>query len=251
MTSVDVVLPVYNEERDLPPSVATLHQFLSQRMAHWDWRIVVADNGSTDATLATAQQLGRELSQVGWIHLDQKGRGRALRRAWLESAADVVSYMDVDLATDLEAFPPLVSAIAEEGYDVAIGSRLARGARVSNRPWKRELTSRGYIAMIKALFWRAPFTDAQCGFKALSRAAATALVPLVQDNAWFFDTELLILGYRNGFRIRELPVQWRDDPDSRVRILATAREDMKGLMRLRLGGVPRVKAAPRGNVARP
>ena len=244
MPSVDVVIPVYNEERDLPRSVASLHQFLEQHLSHLDWRIVVADNGSTDATPAIADRLSQEFPRSSCIHLEQKGRGRALRRAWLESPADIVSYMDVDLSTDLAAFPPLVDAIARDGYDLAIGSRLARGAHVTGRSLRRELISRAYVLLIKALFL-SPFSDAQCGFKALSSAAATALVPLIRDNAWFFDTELLLLAQHNGFRIKDIPVQWRDDPDSRVRIVSTAWEDLKGLLRLRFGGVPRVTADER------
>ena len=172
--------------------------------------------------------------------MPEKGRGRALRRAWLESDAHVVSYMDVDLSTDLSCFPPLVSAIVDDGCDVAIGSRLAKGSRVYRRPLKREVLSRGYITLIRALFWTG-FTDAQCGFKALSRDAARRLLPLVRDEFFFFDTELLIIAEKRDMRIREVPVTWVDDPDSRVDIQKTVMQDLQGLMRLRLGGIPRVR----------
>ena len=241
-SSVDIVLPVLNEEQDLPRSVATLHRFL-QKHCQDDWRIVIADNGSTDNTLAIAQQLGQQYPQVGCLHLDQRGRGRALKRAWLESKADIVAYMDIDLSTDLQALPPLITAIRDEGYDLAIGSRLAKGARVERRTLKREVLSRGYNLLIRAMFFTR-FSDAQCGFKALSRRAAQVLLPLVQDNGWFLDSELLILAEKRGFHIKDVPVHWTDDPDTRVRVLRTALGDIRGLLRLRFGGIPQVPPEP-------
>ncbi|MSQ40726.1 MAG: glycosyltransferase family 2 protein [Dehalococcoidia bacterium] len=241
-TSVDVVLPVLNEERDLPRSVATLHQFLTDR-CHDRWRIVIADNGSTDNTLAVSQQLSRQYPHVAFIHLEQRGRGRALKRAWLESTADIVSYMDVDLSTDLQTFPQLIAAIRDEGYDLAVGSRLAKGAQVANRTLKREILSRGYNLIIRAVFFTR-FSDAQCGFKAISRRAAQRLLPLVQDNGWFLDTELLILAERRGFRIKDVPAHWTDDPDTRVRVWRTVMGDLRGLLRLRVGGIPHLPQEP-------
>jgi glycosyltransferase involved in cell wall biosynthesis len=226
---VDVVIPVYNEEHVLAQSVNTLRQFMKDNLSH-SYTVVIADNASTDRTWEIAQALAKEHSDVAALHLDQKGRGRALRKAWLESAADIVSYMDVDLSTDLAAFPPLIQAI-EEGNGIAIGSRLLKGSSVK-RSLKRELTSRSYNLIIKSMF-RTRFSDAQCGFKALSGKAAQELVPLIQDQEWFFDTELLILAGKKGYRIREIPVAWIEDPDTRVAIASTVFEDLKGLMRLR------------------
>ena len=235
--SVDVVIPVYNEEKALPGSVGVLRQFLEKHLPN-PWCITVADNGSVDGTLEVAQTLAQAYPEVRCIHLEQKGRGRALRRAWLESDADIRSYMDVDLSTELEAFPKLVSAI-EEGCDIAIGTRLAGRAQVT-RSLKREVVSRAYNLLIKAMFFTR-FSDAQCGFKALSRGAAQVLLPHVVDTAWFFDSELLILAEKRGFRIQEIPVQWVEDPDSRVKVVRTAAQDIKGLLRLRFGGLPRVE----------
>jgi glycosyltransferase involved in cell wall biosynthesis len=232
---VDVVIPVYNEEKDLEKSVTKLHRFLSDHV-EYDWRIVVADNASKDRTLEIAKQLAeRYPGRVGFVHLDQKGRGRALRKAWTESDADVVSYMDVDLSTDLSAFVPLIDSLIGTGYDVAIGSRLAKGAKVM-RGLKREFISRTYNLIIKLMFWH-HFSDAQCGFKAVTRRAVQDIVPLIQDQAWFFDSELLLLAERMGYKIFEVPVAWADDPDSRVKIASTAWEDLKGLFRLRFGRV--------------
>ena len=229
MATIDVVIPVYNEEHVLTQSVNTLRQFLEKNLPN-QCTVVIADNASTDKTWEIAQALSREHSDVAATHLDKKGRGRALRKAWLESTADIVSYMDVDLSTELDAFPKLIQAI-EDGYSIAIGSRLLRGSSVK-RSFKRELTSRSYNFIIKAMF-RTKFADAQCGFKALSSKATKELVPLVKDHEWFFDTELLILAEQRGYRIREIPVAWVEDPDTRVVIFKTALDDLKGLLRLR------------------
>ncbi|MBI2165584.1 MAG: glycosyltransferase family 2 protein [Chloroflexi bacterium] len=240
--SVDIVVPVLNEERDLPRCVETLHQFLSANLEA-DWRIVVADNGSTDRTLEIARELAHKHKEVRYTHLPERGRGRALKKAWLDSEADIVSYMDADLSTGLEAFPRLVKAIAEDGYDIAIGSRLTKGAVVRRRPLRREIVSRCYNLLVKALFLTR-FSDAQCGFKALSRRAARAILPATKDLGWFLDSEILIIAERNGFRIKDVPVTWTDDPDTRVKVLRTAWGDLKGLMRLRFGGIPRLPPQP-------
>ena len=240
-TSFEVVIPVLNEEVDLPPSIARLHEFLSHNMGSYDWGILIADNGSTDSTPKVAGQLSQQYPHVTWTRLEQRGRGRALRHAWMGSDAHVVAYMDVDLSTDLSAIPELVDAIAIGGYDVAIGSRLRKGARVVGRPPHREVISRMYNLIIKLMFFTR-FQDAQCGFKAVGRRALEDIIPLIQDRGWFFDTELLILAEKNGYRIREVPVRWSDDPDSRVKIVKTAFDDLRGLLRLRFGGLKKASA---------
>lgn len=227
--TVDVVIPVYNEERVLAQSINTLRQFLEKNV-NYTWTIVIADNASTDKTWEVAQTLSREHPDVICLHLDEKGRGRALRRALLESTADIVSYMDVDLSTDLAAFPTLIQGI-EEGYDIVIGSRLLPGSSVK-RSFKRELTSRTYNLLLKGMF-RTEFCDAQCGFKALTSKAAHELVPLVQNQLWFFDTEMLLLARRKSYRIKEVPVAWVEDPDSRVSVPKTTFEYLKELLRMR------------------
>ena len=238
--SLDVIIPCLNEERALPASVCRLHEFMSSNMTQYSWSIVVADNGSTDGTLEAAAVLAERFAEVRYISLTERGRGRALRRAWTESAADVMAYMDVDLSTDLAHLPALASAIIDDGYQVAIGSRLLPESRVVGRTLKREITSRGYSLLFRSMFFT-PFRDAQCGFKAVSKRVAHDLSPLVLDNGWFFDSELLILAQKCGFRIREIPVHWTDDPDTRVRIIRTAWEDVKGLLRLKFGGAARVR----------
>lgn len=234
--TLDVVIPVLNEARALADSVNALAAFLSNNLNDYEWAVVVADNGSTDATPSICQSLSEQDSRVRHVRLEQRGRGRALKRAWAESNADIVAYMDVDLSTDLSALPQTIAAVDGEGYDIAIGSRLKRGAQVMGRSFKRELISRSYSLIFRAMFL-AGFQDAQCGFKAVSRRAADEVAPLVVDNGWFFDTEMLLIAEKNGYRIKEIPVKWTDDPDSRVKIISTAWEDIKGLLRLRFGGL--------------
>jgi putative flippase GtrA len=226
------VVPVHNEEDDLEACVRRLHRHLTEQYPN-RFRITVADNASTDATMAIAQKLAAELAEVEAVHLTEKGRGRALRHTWSDSDAAVLAYMDVDLSTDLSALGPLVAPLISGHSDLAIGSRLARGARVV-RGAKREFISRGYNLLLRgALAVR--FSDAQCGFKAIRADVARELLPHVADTGWFFDTELLVIAQRAGLRIHEVPVDWVDDPDSRVDIAATALADLKGIVRLGRG----------------
>jgi putative flippase GtrA len=229
---VDIVVPVKDEERDLAPSVRRLCAFLRNEFP-FSARITIADNGSTDRTWAVAIALSRELPGVAAVHMDQPGRGRALRAIWSGSDAEVLAYMDVDLSTDLNALLPLVAPLLSGHSDVAIGTRLARGSRVVRGP-RREVISRGYNLLLRASLG-AEFSDAQCGFKAIRRDQARALLPLTEDTGWFFDTELLVLAERAGLRIHEVPVDWIDDTDSRVDIVATALADLRGIARLGFG----------------
>ncbi|MFC4126180.1 glycosyltransferase [Nocardia rhizosphaerae] len=226
---LDVVIPVYNEETDLGLCVRRLHAYLRAGFP-FTARITIADNASTDATLAVARLLAAELDDVEVLHLDAKGRGRALRAAWTDSDAAVVAYMDVDLSTDLNALLPLVAPLVSGHSDLAIGTRLDAAARVVRGP-KREIISRCYNLLLKTTL-RAHFSDAQCGFKAVRTEVARELLPLVRDGEWFFDTELLVLAERAGLRIHEVPVDWIDDPDSRVDLVDTARKDLRGIWRL-------------------
>jgi glycosyltransferase involved in cell wall biosynthesis len=227
---VDVILPVYNEEHVLERSVRTLHAFLTDNLRH-EWRIVIADNGSKDRTGHIAKQLEQTLPAVMAMHIPEAGRGRALTRAMLASEADILTYMDIDLSTDLDAFPKMVNAIAEQGYDVAAGTRLGPGAETT-RSLKREVLSRGFVLMTNALF-QTRLRDTQCGFKAISRDAAQKLLPMVKDTGWFWDTELLLLAAKSGWRVTFIPVRWVEDKDSRVKVASTAWRDIKGLLRMR------------------
>jgi glycosyltransferase involved in cell wall biosynthesis len=227
---LDIVIPVLNEERSLARAVETLHRHLDARF-EVPYRVTIADNGSSDATPQIAASLARIHPWIRVLTLEQKGRGRALRAAWSTSDADVVAYMDVDLSTDLEHLRALVGPLLEGRADIVVGSRLAPGAVVA-RGRKREIISRGYN-MLLGLSLAVGFSDAQCGFKAARREVVDLLLPLVEDEGWFFDTELLYLAQRNAYSIREVPVRWTDDSDSRVAILRTALEDLRGIRRLR------------------
>jgi glycosyltransferase involved in cell wall biosynthesis len=230
VADVEIVVPVYNEEVGLEASVLGLAGYLAERFP-LSWRITIADNASVDGTWGVACHLARAVPGVRAVHLGQKGRGGALRAVWSTSPSPVVAYMDVDLSTDLDALLPLVAPLLSGHSDVAIGTRLARGSRVVRGP-KREVISRAYNLLLKAIL-RNGFSDAQCGFKAVRSDVAQALLPLVEDNGWFFDTELLVLAEYNRLRIHEVEVDWVDDPDSRVDIASTARDDLKGVWRLR------------------
>ncbi|MBQ0997782.1 glycosyltransferase [Streptomyces sp. RK62] len=226
---LDVVVPVHNEQADLERSVRRLHAHLRETFPY-PFRITVADNASTDATPAIAARLAEELPETEWLRLAEKGRGRALHTAWSRSEAPVLAYLDVDLSTDLAALLPLVAPLISGHSDIAIGTRLARGSRVVRGP-RREVISRCYNALLRSTL-AVGFSDAQCGFKAVRRDVAERLLPLVEDSGWFFDTEMLVIAERAGLRIHEVPVDWVDDPDSRVDIWATALADLRGIARI-------------------
>ncbi|MFE6839523.1 glycosyltransferase [Streptomyces sp. NPDC057705] len=243
---LDVVIPVFNEEKDLGPCVRRLHEHLT-RTFPYPFRITVADNASTDRTPEVAAGLAAALDGVRSTRLEEKGRGRALRTVWSDSEAPVLAYMDVDLSTDLNALLPLVAPLISGHSDLAIGTRLARSSRVV-RGAKREFVSRAYNLLLRSSL-AARFSDAQCGFKAIRREVAERLLPLVEDTGWFFDTELLVLAERAGLRIHEVPVDWVDDPDSTVHIVRTATEDLKGVWRV--GRALAVGALPLDRLSRP
>ncbi|MFJ2906350.1 glycosyltransferase [Streptomyces sp. NPDC087212] len=243
---LDVVIPVYNEEKDLEPCVLRLHDHL-KRTFPYAFRITVADNASTDATPQVAARLEAEIAEVSNFRLEQKGRGRALRTVWSASEAPILAYMDVDLSTDLNALLPLVAPLISGHSDLAIGSRLARSSRVVRGP-KREFISRAYNLILRGSL-QARFSDAQCGFKAIRRDVAQVLLPLVEDTGWFFDTEMLVIAERAGLRIHEVPVDWVDDPNSTVHIVKTATEDLKGVWRV--GKALATGSLPLDRVARP
>ena len=226
---VDIVVPVYNEEHVLEASVRRLHEHLESTMPY-SWRITIADNASSDRTPLIARGLEEALDRVRVICLERKGRGRALRAAWLSSDATVLAYTDVDLSTGLDALVPLIAPLVSGHSDVAIGSRLAPGASVARGP-RRELISRAYNLLLRLVF-AVRFTDAQCGFKAVRADAAAVLLPEIKDDEWFFDTELLLLADHNELRIHEVAVDWIDDPDTRVNVLQTAVDDLRGMARM-------------------
>jgi putative flippase GtrA len=247
---IEIVVPVYNEERVLADSIHRLQEYLLETFPY-TFQISIADNGSTDDTWEIATRLAGELSHVRAVRIDGKGRGRALRQVWGSSDADIVSYMDVDLSNDLDAFLPLVAPLLSGHSDLAIGTRHSRGSTVV-RPVKRALLSRGYNLLLRTTLG-ARFSDAQCGFKAGRTEIVQALMPVVEDDEWFFDTELLLVAERHGLRIHEVPVDFLDDPDSKVDVFRTALDDLRGMVRVArriLAGAIRVPVPPRVKYAR-
>ena len=222
-------MPVYNEEHVLPGSVATLVEYLRANVTH-TWRVLITDNASVDKTEEVSRRLAAEYPEVEYVRIPRKGRGGALKQVWLDSPAEFVTYMDVDLSTNLDAFPEMIR-LMEDGCGVVIGSRLSREA-ATTRSLKREVLSRGYNLLVR-LFFGTRFTDAQCGFKGARRSAAQLIVPHVEDRKWFFDTEFLVLAEKAGLRIGEVPVDWIEDLDTRVQLLITIRDDLVALFRLR------------------
>jgi glycosyltransferase involved in cell wall biosynthesis len=232
-TKVEITIPVYNEEEELEKHINILADFCEKKLSKYDWHITVADNSSSDNTPIIATTIVKKNQKISLLRLGQKGRGRAVKRSWSSSHADICVYMDLDLSTDLMHLPILINAI-EEGYDMAIGSRLAKGAKVEGRTFIREFTSRALNFIFIQFLFNTHFTDAQCGFKAVSKKVVEQLIPKIQDNSWFFDGELLIVGEKSGYTIYEEPVHWVDNPGSTVRLMATIFGDIEAMGRLLL-----------------
>jgi len=225
---VDLVIPVFNEAHVLERSVLRLADAMAE--ADFRWRIVVVDNGSTDGTLRIARRLAERFDYAECLHLDLKGRGRALRRTWSETDAQFSLYMDADLSTELAAVPRVVQRL-RQGADLVTGSRLHADSHIT-RGFQREVLSRGYNRLIRWMLRTRSFDDAQCGFKGVRIETVRPLLPLVRDQEWFFDTELLVLAEYAGLSIHNLPITWVEDPDSRVNIPKTIWQDLRGLTRL-------------------
>lgn len=229
--SVEITIPVFNEEKELKKNIEILYNFCEKNLKKYNWHITIADNASSDNTPIIAATLSKKFPEIALFRLEEKGRGRAVKRVWSQSGCDYCVYMDLDLSTDLKHLPKIIEAL-EKGYDIAIGSRLAIGAMVEGRTALRELTSRVLNFVFIKLLFRTRFTDAQCGFKAVSKNIVENLIPKVLENGWFFDGELLILGEKSGYKIYEEPVHWVDNPGSTVRLLSTIWGDVLVILRL-------------------
>ncbi|MBI2420751.1 MAG: glycosyltransferase [Candidatus Levybacteria bacterium] len=232
-TSVEITVPVYNEEKELEENIEKLFNFCKDHLKTYNWHITIADNASTDNTPIIASTISSKNFKILSFRLEQKGRGRAVKRVWSQSKCDYCVYMDLDLSTDLVHLPNILKKLGED-YDVAIGSRLAKGAKVEGRTFMRELTSRALNFFFIQFFFHTHFTDAQCGFKAVTRKVVENLIPKVKDNEWFFDGELLIIAEKSGYKIYEEPVHWIDNPGSTVRLISTIWGDLLSIKRLLL-----------------
>lgn len=229
--SVEIVIPVYNEERELEDNILKLVSYCAKGLSHYDWHVTIADNASIDNTPVISATLAKKNPRISHFRLEQKGRGRAIKQVWSHVESDYYAYMDLDLSTDLKHLPNLLAALAD-GYDIAIGSRLTKGSIVEGRTFIRELTSRALNFLFIQMFFRTKFTDAQCGFKAVTREVVDNLIPHILDNGWFFDGELLITAEKSGYKIYEEPVHWIDNPGSTVRLISTISGDIDVMVRL-------------------
>lgn len=229
--SVEITVPVFNEETELTEHILFLYSFCQNNLKQYSWHITIADNASTDNTPIIAATLANKNPEISLFRLEQKGRGRAIKRVWSQQQADFCAYMDLDLSTDLKHLPTLLSAL-ENGYDIAIGTRLAKGSQVEGRTMLREITSRVLNFFFIRFFFHTKFTDAQCGFKAVSKKVVENLIPRIEDNEWFFDGELLIVGEKMGYKIYEEPVHWIDNPGSTVKLMSTISGDLEVIWRL-------------------
>lgn len=227
---IEITIPVLNEEETLEANIRAVLDFAKRSFSEPSRiGLVIADNGSTDATRAIASRLAREHGCVRVLRLPRPGVGAALKQSWLSSDADIVGYMDLDLATDLKHLPEAIAALTDGGFDLCYGSRLAKGADVTGRKFNRTLVSHAFNLMLRH-YARTGISDGMCGFKFLRRPVLEALIARgAVSNGWFFSTELLLAGERLGLGIKELPVKWTDDPDSRVRVVKLTLEYLRAM----------------------
>ncbi len=214
-----IVIPAYNEEKILADTTSKLYNFCGNNLKD-DWQLVIVNNKSTDKTTTIAKSLAGKYNQISYLYLDKKGKGRAIRAGWLKDLADIYCFMDADLATDLSALPSLIQEI-KNGYDLVIGSRFCPQSKVK-RSLSRRLISKFYRLVLKIIF-KTKIKDVPCGFKAISSKVKKELLPQVKNEEWFFDSELVILAEKQGYKIKEIPVTWTEprqkDNKSRVKIL--------------------------------
>ena len=230
---VELIFPVLNESKTLEKQLNKVKLHIL-KIVEYDFLITIVDNGSTDQTKVISEKLIKQKIVNKYLYLSQKGRGRAIKLAISKSKADIVSYMDIDLSTDLNYLKPLIESITKNKYDIAVGSRLSKGSNVIGRKKIREFTSRSYNLLIKFFFPFSQIDDMQCGFKAFSRKKIAIALNLVTNTRWFFDTEIIIIARSLNLSIYQLPVKWTDDPNTSVNIISTAIEDIIGLIKLRL-----------------
>ena len=232
LLSFDITFPVYNERKQLEKSVLEMIEFCGANKIS-EFVITIADNGSIDGTSEIAQQLEQEHQVVRYIKIDQKGVGVALKKAWLSSSCDILGTMDIDLSTDLRHFKEVYNCFQTNNVDLIVGSRLLDGSVVIGRSLVREITSRGFNKILSKLL-KIRFTDGMCGFKFIYKEVFEKLMLTgIQNNEWFFETELLVKAELNGFKILEIPVYWEDDRDSKVNLIPLSLKYLKEIGRLR------------------
>lgn len=232
---VEITIPVLDEEKTIDAQIRNVIETVSSQTFRANrYQIVVADNGSTDSTQELATNLEKEFpEQVSYLRLNERGVGRALKASWNRSTADIVGYFDLDLATDLKHLPEAIDIIINHQADVVTGTRLAEGSRVVGRSLKRAITSRVFNGIVRTMFNNG-FTDGMCGFKFLRREHVSQICESgAQSDGWIFATELLITAEHLGLNVVDIPVNWKDDPDTKVNITSLAIEYIVSLRALR------------------
>ncbi|MBU1164539.1 glycosyltransferase [Patescibacteria group bacterium] len=228
-----IVIPAFNEEKIIKESVLRVHHYLKQNITQSTWQIIIADNKSTDLTSYIAKSLEQDYQHIKYLFVEEKGKGIAIKKAWQKFDADIYCFMDADLATDLSSLPPLVDAINQGGYDMAVGSRFMKGSQVK-RSLLRKLFSFGYFVATRIIV-KTKIKDLPCGFKAVNKKVVDHILPQVQNNEWFFDSELVLLAEQKNYKIKEVPVKWSEPVNriSRVQPLALSWSYFKNLRQLK------------------
>ncbi|MBS3088769.1 glycosyltransferase [Candidatus Pacearchaeota archaeon] len=232
MKKLIVVIPAYNEGETLKKNVEELYNFLKKNIKNYKWKIIISDNASIDKTLEIAKNLVKKYKKISVVHMNSRAKSLAIKKIWLNEEADIYSFMDADLSADLNYFPQLISGI-EKGFDISIGSRTSKQS-VTSRKFKRHITSLTLILMIKILF-RMDIEDFQCGFKAINKKIRDNIIPKMKAvDHGFMDTEMLAVANSQGYKIKEIPIAWKDDRKSHNKIIAGILDALKNMIRIRI-----------------
>jgi dolichyl-phosphate beta-glucosyltransferase len=226
---VSVILPAYNEEWRILPTIGAIATHMSSRNEPWE--LIIADDGSTDSTVALVQDL--RFANLRLLVADQNtGKGDAVRRGMLAARGKVVLFADADQSTPIEQFDRLY-ALIREGFDVVVGSRAAEGAEVSGKSFVRKVLSSGLRVVVSRGFG-VTVSDTQCGFKLFTAEAAHKLFSMQIVDGFSFDLEVLYLAHKVGYRTAEVPVEWIDAPGSTVDAAKVSLQFLRDLMRIRM-----------------
>ncbi|MBI4652910.1 glycosyltransferase [Candidatus Kuenenbacteria bacterium] len=234
---IEFCVPVHNEEKILKNNILKLLNYCHNQNFNFDWKIVLINNGSQDNSEKICQELFNQYSQKIKIeNIKQSGKGRALKFYWQKSKADIVIYMDIDLAVSLDNIPNLIEPIVQENYDLIIGSRLLSDSKIK-RSFIRELSSQTYNFLSKIILGHY-FSDLQCGFKAIKVDVFKKIAPYIQNNKWFFDTELIVFANYFKYKIKEIPIEWQenryDERKSKVNLVKDSLKFLINLIKLKI-----------------
>lgn len=230
--NIEITIPVLNEEETIKEKISEMIDYVVKNLSNRNIKFIIADNGSTDMTEEYSQELIKKYKNLKYIKLPEKGVGLALKASWSSSEADYVGYMDLDIATDLSALKDVVLEM-DKGSEIINGSRLLKKSEVINRTFIREFTSRMFNFLLKVIL-KVKFTDGMCGFKFFKRKTIQSLINTgIDTKGWFFSTEILVKGYWKGIEIKEIPVKWTDDRNSKVKIISLSLNYLKNIFKLK------------------